>query len=181
MLFRASGAPCLGTGKSGARAGELHIWGSRSGTSTPRWVSWSEYVLTWFWRWADLLVGITTQTWGWFAKICTLVVVANTSPLFCLSPLQSPWCEIGVGAPAKQSTMLGPGAAHLPSSLFPTGGIQGQVDLSIWCCTCWQRGQSGQQVASSFTLLMSSGLVSLVQGMSQPYPPCSQILSAVSP
>ena len=53
---------------------------------------------------------------------------------------------------------------------FPTGGTEAQGDLCLWCCAGLEKGQCGQHMAASLTLLMQSVFISVVQGVLQSHP-----------
>lgn len=90
------------------------------------------------------------------------------------TPLQSPWCEIRVGAPAKWPTVLGGlGAPWVLFSHWGTWRLRGELSA------CWGRGNA----ANVYRLLLPSNAVCLGlwgAGGCFSLTPCSRILLVVS-
>lgn len=91
--------------------------------------------------------------------------------LSLINSLQFPWCQIRAGIPTKQPIMLWGGCLVVPAGFsFPIGGTgSSEMTSSCGAALAWGRGNV-INVQLLLTHLMQSILISVVQGVLQPYP-----------
>lgn len=138
----------------------------------------------WFCRLVKLLFGITTwalQVWIWCAKIRELVVTGCCKPPapslthedpqgLNLIPLQFPWCEIRVGTPAKQPTMLG--VAGCPFWVLCSLGELKAQGRPLQVVLCWPVKGAAGPTCSCFSYTCNAIYLGLCgkAGVLQPHP-----------
>ena len=106
---------------------------------------------------------------GCYKPLPTSLSQSDTQWWFLEIPLQSPWCQIRVVAPTKQTQYWGTGVGCPPGFSFLTGGAGDSGDISLQgAALVW--GGRDQCEAASLTLLMHSVWVSVVQRMLQTDP-----------
>lgn len=152
------------------------VWRSELCRYAPHWVPWSECTLIWFCVWAKPLTGINTwvlQIWTQSAKIYVPVIISPFWPL-CHSQIPSGQApQISLQSLWKSPQMLlqsdpqGWGLLSVPLGVFfffsYCRNWRLKEDLSAWCCAGLGEGQCTQYIITSFSLLMQSILVSVLQ------------------